>query len=277
MIRPFPNPPFLNLRRLPRRERMTICIALRASDGVVIAADAQESDRYYKRSQQKILPFISNPTMACAFTGAGDAGYLDAFFDYALKSIPVNANHNELELFFADKVKTFHEQHLFPLALQVDPPSIDILIGVYASCHTYVFVSHGSTLRKAFPHSAVGAGAHFASGLIYELSDKIRDLRRTELLAAYIIGMTKESIENCGKYTAIYSLHNSHAITTSEGSSQLRAPSELITHVSPRTIHAWEESFGTKWGPRQTELIDELIEEELGDSLSLQLDSQTSA
>jgi len=71
---------------------MTICIGLLASDGLVIAADAQESDTYLKRTQQKIMPWLggitigSNPTpasAACAFTGAGDAGYIDAFFDYA--------------------------------------------------------------------------------------------------------------------------------------------------------------------------------------------------
>ena len=34
----------LKFQRLPRQKRMTICIGLRASDGIVIAADAEEGD-----------------------------------------------------------------------------------------------------------------------------------------------------------------------------------------------------------------------------------------
>jgi len=42
---------------------MTICIGLQTSDGTVVAADAQESDQYYKRAQQKILPFVGGIPM----------------------------------------------------------------------------------------------------------------------------------------------------------------------------------------------------------------------
>jgi 20S proteasome alpha/beta subunit len=246
---------------------MTICIGIRASDGIVIAADAQESDWYYKRSQQKIIPFIMSgvntpATMACALTGAGDAGYLDAFFYYALKGIPTNATYSELESFLSDKVKTFHEQHLFPLALAANPPEIELLIGAYVQYGTHLFVSHGSTLRTALPHSTVGAGAHFASSLITELCDSVKTLKRTEILAAYIVAMTKESIEGCGKYTAIYSLHNAEFEDTPEGHSRLVPPQQILIRAPSWKIHKWEESFGTKWG-RQTALIDELVEEEL--------------
>ena len=40
-------------------------------------------------------------------------------------------------------------------------------------------------------------------------------------------------------------------------------PPQLLTHVSSRKIHKWEESFGTRWAPRQAVLLEELIEEEL--------------
>lgn len=273
MINPLPQ------KRLPRPKRMTICIGIRASDGIVIAADAQESDWYYKRSQQKIIPYVcsgsSEPaTLACALTGAGDAGYLDAFFDYALKDISGNSNKRELEKFLAEKVKTFHERHLFPLSSSSEPPEIQVLIGTYIGYGTCLFVSHGSTLRTAFPHSAVGAGAHFASSLITELCDSIRDVKRTELVAAYIIGMTKESIEGCGKYTAIYSLHNAEV---HHPGGPLTPPKCALTQVPGRLIHKWEESFGAKWAPRQSALIEELIEEELSEGeVSSQLDSQKS-
>jgi hypothetical protein len=187
---------------------MTICIGLLASDGVVIAADAEESDRYYKRAQQKIMPFIGalpvgsnpsgGPTLACAFTGAGEAGYLDAFFDSVIKGIDTKATQNEFESYLTDKVMAFHRKHLFPLARITNPPEIQILVGAYVQWQTRMYVSYGSTLRHVFPHAAVGAGAHFAMSLINDLSGKRRNLKETEILAAYIVASTKSRIEGCG-------------------------------------------------------------------------------
>src|SRR5271154_2344114 len=139
---------------------MTICIGMTARDGIVIAADAQESDQYYKRSQQKIVPFVGSissdkdapsPKMGCAFTGAGDADYLDAFLAYALEGIRVDATQADFKDFLADKVRTFHEKHLFPLAVAPNPPEISVLVGAYVQFSTGIFVSHGSTLRRALP------------------------------------------------------------------------------------------------------------------------------
>lgn len=252
---------------------MTICIAILASDGLVIAADAQESDTYYKRPQQKILPYMGAiqlggnpkpPSMACALTGAGDAGYLDAFFAFALRGIEANATQIDFENFLASKILTFHSQHLFHLALASDPPRIEVLIGAYVGHQTCMFVSHGSSLRRAFPYAAVGVGAHFAMSLVENFSSG-RDVKHTEILAAYIIAITKERIEGCGNYTAIFSLHNSTIKDTLGEPSCLVAPSQPLTNVPGKKIRKWEESFGTRWAPRQTSLIEEMIEEELSD------------
>ena len=251
---------------------MTICIGMSASDGLVIAADAQESDQYYKRSQQKILPFVGNitlgenplpPQMACALTGAGDSGYLDAFFEYALEGINVDSSQPEFKEFLAEKVRTFHERHLFPLAIAPNPPEIDVLVGAYVKFQTCMFVSHGSTLRRAGPYAAVGAGAHFALSMINELW-RNQDLAHTEILAAYIVGITKERIEGCGNYTAIVSVHGSSVVNDfPDGRSRLVPPKHPLSHVSSKKIRKWEESFGTNWAHRQLELINELLEEEL--------------
>ena len=42
-------------QRLPERKRMTICIGIVASDGVVIAADREESSGDFKNDTGKIL------------------------------------------------------------------------------------------------------------------------------------------------------------------------------------------------------------------------------
>lgn len=258
---------------IPRPKRMTICIGMLASDGIVIAADAQESDQYYKRSQQKIMTFIggvplgenrNKPSMACAFTGAGEGGYVDAFIAEAIKTMPSNPppNRREFEDFLATRVLEFHQKHLFPLASSNNPPEMQILVGAYVHWGTGIFVSYGSTLRHALPHAAIGAGAHFAMSLIDDL-DAIVDVRRTELLAAYVVGITKERIEGCGKYTAIVSLHNPVMCDTPGQPSQMLPPPNLLTHVPFAKIRKWEESFVGRWAPRQSKLVRELVEEEL--------------
>ena len=93
----------------------------------------------------------------------------------------------------------------------------------------------------------------------------IRDIRHTELLAAYVVGVTKERIEGCGKYTAIISLHNPVMQDTPGEPSRMVPPLQLLTHVSQAKIRKWEESFGTRWTVRQGELLDKLVEEELGE------------
>jgi len=263
---------------------MTICIGMRATNGIVIAADAQESDQYYKRSQQKIIPFVGNiasgenpppPQMGCVFTGAGDAGYLDAFFAYAMEGIRVDATQADFEHFLADKVRTFHEKHLFPLAVSPNPPEISVLVGAYVQFSTSIFVSHGSTLRRTLQHTAVGAGAHFALSVMDDVGG-MYDLRHTELLAAYIVGMTKDRIEGCGNYTAMFSIKDPCIVADPpDGRSRLVPPVSPLAFVPHSKIRKWEQSFGTRWASRQVKLIAELADEELADDLRLERTSES--
>jgi hypothetical protein len=261
---------------------MTICIGLRASDGIVIASDAQESKGDLKRSTQKIFTFMgpispgsnpSPPSFACALTGAGDAGYLDAFFADVLYNIDTKTTRKDFKKFLADKILTFHRQHIFPLAAAQYPPEIDVLIGVYVELAAHIFVSRGSALSQLFPDVAVGIGAHFAMGLIDDLSG-CRNLKETELLAAYIVSRTKESIEGCGKYTQIVSLHNA-IVEEGESGSRLVPPLVPLTFVSDEQIQKWERSFDRRWAAHSRRLIEDLIQEELDDDAK-QLASQTS-
>ncbi len=284
MIKPFPKPLQFkpDIERLPKRKRMTICIAMRAQDGIVIATDAEESDRYYKRAQQKIFPFVClstglnppAPSFAYAFTGAGNSGYLDAFFHQAMKGIPsLGHNPNDVERFLASEILKFHNDHLFPLAHTSEPPQIEVLVGAYLNFMTAIFVSHGSTVRTGQLNTAVGIGSHFALGVMDNLN-RARDIAHTELLAAYVVALTKESIEGCGKYTEIASLRNAHVQDDPGQPSRLVPPDNPLSFVSPRKIQKWEESFARKWAPRQCDTISQLAEEELADD-AMRLNAQT--
>jgi len=245
---------------------MTICIGLLASDGIVIAADSEEGDSYLKRSQEKIFPWMGNvssgpnakpPESACVLTGAGDAGMIDAFTHKALKGLHAGMMEGELLDYFENEIRDFYERHMFP---RVNPPAFQMLIGTFSRVSTAIFVTYGSTIRRALPYAAVGAGSNFAMSQIAELN-KILDLKHTEVLAAYIIAATKERVEGCGKNTSVVSLHNASVLPGDPA--KLAPPEWPLTVVSPNQIRQWEESFSAKWAPRQMTLIEELIEEEL--------------
>src|SRR5438132_4917979 len=88
---PKPFPPRPKPKRLPQARRMTIAIGLLAQDGVILAADTEESiPDYLKRHQGKIMTtevsittdsigtVIDYSKGVMAISGAGDADYLDS-------------------------------------------------------------------------------------------------------------------------------------------------------------------------------------------------------
>jgi hypothetical protein len=227
---------------------MTICIGLLASDGVVIAADSEESAGYAKRSQQKIFTWIGNistgadpkpPESACAFTGAGDAGYIDAFTGHAIKGLRAGMSQVELQDYLEAEIRDFHVKHIFPWA---NPPDFQMVIGAYSQLQTAIFVTYGSTLRRALPHAAIGIGPPYALSLMDDLAG-IKDVKRTEILAAYIVFATKDRVEGCGKFTTIVSLHSPSIVDAPGEPSRLVPPQLPKTHLAHGVIQKWEESF----------------------------------
>src|ERR1700689_1761048 len=123
-----PKPPYPRKKWPPRGNRVTICIGLLAQDGIVIAADAQESDTYFKRSTQKIMTWQTvgnadgppqNPA-ACVVAGAGGGGFFDAFTGEFLSDVRGEMTMMDFETYAKSKVDSFYSTHVRPL-LKVDP------------------------------------------------------------------------------------------------------------------------------------------------------------
>jgi hypothetical protein len=271
MITPFPKPLPRTPLRLRNRRRMTICIGIRTNDGIVIAADAQESDNYYKRAQQKIMPWLGGiqpnsqqpAQVACLFTGAGEGGYIDAFISDAINGLDHKMTGPQMQEYLRRCVLDFHRKHLFPLARVTDPPEISMLIACMWGFQPHFFVTHGSTLRSGFAYNAVGAGAHFAMSVIEDCPFPYTT-KAAELIAAYVVAVTKGRIEGCGQHTAINTLHAPLIEEGKEGApSRLVAAPRIMTHVKSSQIRRWEQIFDSNWTPRQRKALADLIEEEL--------------
>jgi hypothetical protein len=267
-----PNPLATKPKRLERAKRMTICVGIISGEGVVIAADTQESAGDGKRDQNKLIhvscgmpkPDTGTPGATFIATGAGDAGYLDAFFYQLSKNVYSCNGMNHFEAYMAEQIRSFHEDHIFPISERgVTPAILDVLVGATSGWNTGIFVTSGSTLRRATFHCAVGIGSHFAQSLLNQHS-WCKTLREAQLLAAYVIYLTKSQVAHCGLHTSISSLHNSVMDVDTDGNISYHGPNTpMEVGFDQEQLRRWETSFDTKWKARQKALVSELMAEEL--------------
>jgi 20S proteasome alpha/beta subunit len=264
-----PKPTSLPKNRRREKSRMTICLGMVAHDGIVIAADAEESDSYFKRSQQKIMTWQTassggtHTPAGCVMTGAGDAGFIDAFIYDLMKSVGQIKNIPEFESYFKKRLEAFYSKHVLPFSTINPDYDFKIIAGVYFGYMTSLFVTYKSTVRHGAPYTAIGVGDSFALSMMDNIID-FTSVSRSELLAANVITSTKGSIPGCGKYTDVVTIHN--AVTPgreNEGPSHLEHPSQIISRVPWQKIHRWEDSFSRNWLPRQQALFADLMTEEL--------------
>lgn len=255
--------------RLPKRKWMTICIGMVARDGIVIAADAEENDSYIKRSQQKIMTWNTassggtHTPAGCVMTGAGDAGFIDAFIYDLTKSVGQVKNIPEFEAHLKERLEAFYSKHVLPFSTINSDYDFQIIAGVYFGYSTSLFVTYKSTARQGLPYTAIGVGGSFALSMMDNLVD-FTSVSRSELLAASIIANTKGSVSGCGKYTDVVTIHNAVVVEGENGGpSRLEHPTQVISRVPWQKIHRWENSFSRNWLPRQQALFADLITEEL--------------
>src|SRR5438105_931077 len=118
MLTPKPRPhisPKPLPRRLPERKRMTIALGILAPDGVVIAADTQETYGlgWSKYEANKIVSLRKRDGVgAMAASGGGDAGYLDALHQDYLDEYQTGPHDDALQERLQNRLTTFYEHHV---------------------------------------------------------------------------------------------------------------------------------------------------------------------
>jgi hypothetical protein len=259
---------------------MTIALGLLASDGIVIAADTQESTGdYMKGDQSKLMSFASmqagKPEVgslagACVISGAGDSGYVRALtielgsvFLANQDTVAINVGAQEsLQCKFQECLRKFYKEHVIPFASFPfkDRPDVEMLLGIYRRFGLSLFVTERTLVNMVVPYKAIGMGYVFAELLLKKLYRRAT-VQQLELLAAYIVFMTKESVETCGKYTQITTIHGARMLETPEGAKML-PPLHSISHTPWEKIDNWERSFRTEWWQAEHAAIWTLIDRE---------------
>jgi hypothetical protein len=208
---------------------MTIAIGLLAKNGLVVAADRQETiPGYWKHDTGKIAagghsiikPAGGNDSSAlprivgsahCLIAGSGHSHQLAAVKAELLKRFngePQLETSDQVQPAFTEILEEFHRRYIWPLVPVYGPedaPSVQIIAGyAYGGGRPVLLESRDHLLIDSGPYVAIGAGADLALTLLgrfYTLP--LLDVWQTVLLAAYIIYHVKESIDGCGKRTDI--------------------------------------------------------------------------
>jgi hypothetical protein len=245
---------------------MTICLGITANDGIVVAADTLESTDYLKNEKSKVMYAFgtiqmgqpeSRPRSAALICGAGDSGYVESLQTRLVSVFLDNQNvtGDELRDEFEGCLKDFYRAHIIPFATYPsrDRPDVEMLIAANSGHHLSLWISEKTTVRRGTLYKAIGVGSTLAEIMLGRLW-KPMNVDAARMLAAYVVFMVKESVEGCGKFTTIDTLH-----AWRMAGSILEPPQNVISHVPGALIREWEELFATSWAKTEQDTIWNLI------------------
>lgn len=209
MIKPFPKPHLSQpiLKRLPRREAVTIAAGFVASDGIVLCADTQETyGQLLKLNTPKIIvrpeSFIPGAPRI-VFAGAGHGPFIDKLANEAWRRVSTRTPAGQFSDVCDDieaSIKDAHEEfgRIFqPGAM----PNAELIYGVAVGGRKGLFRAIGPIVNPVDKYASVGVGLYLADYIHDRLglaSAGLADSGWYEILAIYLLQQAKEYIEGCG-------------------------------------------------------------------------------
>jgi 20S proteasome alpha/beta subunit len=188
---------------------MTIALGVRATNGIVVAADRQETVGYQKNDAGKITATSRlNPSGTLIVTGAGTGTYLDAiaqrlqawFGDDKVTRTPA-----EIGEVINDLNRKFYAETVLPFATYAEQerPDYSLLIGCDVPAGPPVFfTTEKLSLKGTTDYDAVGVGAATAKALLSKFYVRLPVAMAINLVA-FVMYEVKASIEGCGLGTDI--------------------------------------------------------------------------
>jgi 20S proteasome alpha/beta subunit len=189
---------------------MTIAIGILVSDGIVLAADTEQTWGYLKTSRKKLRSIVEDGGMLIA--GSGSSHHIESLSQRLERIFATNKklDIDGLEAKFQEEMSLFFQNHILPFGGQVESP--DLIIGIERRSKRCLWASQNGTLRRCDFYTAVGLGAEYAEhqmdallGVWHEKRSPIGTTLAVRI-AAFSVWATKEAVQNCGKHTHIASL-----------------------------------------------------------------------
>jgi 20S proteasome alpha/beta subunit len=201
---------------------MTVAIGMVAEDGLVLAADTQETIAgYWKVHSGKIRALRSasgSAAGAMLVSAAGDAVYCDALMQRLTAASPDALRGDvDMEARCAEVIHEFHTAYVTPY--HVDPPHVQTLIAMQAPSRNMLAVTDRSVIVRHDQFASIGIGGLHAHGLLNQLWHwQGLSVVTMSVVAAYVIFQVKERVDGCGKWTEVGFLRGGqfHFLTRTE-------------------------------------------------------------
>lgn len=207
---------------------MTIAVGILASDGVLVAADTEESYGQVAKAETTKIKEIEGGGRHLVVAGAGMGFHIDAFIQHLEYDVVPNSRKWTAgpRLAIQAALSGFYQDQVLPFVAygKDERPDFDLIIGYHDSRSTCLLQTSKMSVLQMEHSAAVGAGSHVASRVLYRLGtnaatgpDDPFTLREAAFLAAHAILQAKESVPGCGKNTETVALrHDGHLVTVEE-------------------------------------------------------------
>ncbi|MFQ5662491.1 MAG: hypothetical protein ACE5HL_01495, partial [Terriglobia bacterium] len=193
---------------------MTIALGMLATDGIVLAADSQETEGYFKGFSLKINTAMTHMNIqakvksAIGITGAGPAVHLDAIGDKIIKLFHANqyTQINALESNLAECVRDFYLTHIAPLPPHIyEGRDFRLIAAAQIEGNFSLWTTDATVLKRGIGLEAVGTGSPFAK-MALQSRYLCTDTETAAFLAILAVARAKEYDQDCGKSTQIVCL-----------------------------------------------------------------------
>lgn len=213
---------------------MTVAIGLCGNEGIVLAADSQETISGYMKttSRGKIHTLIFPSRAVVSFTGAGQSDYIETAIDKAaiglsdLKTLP------EIGSLLEKNLLTFFDNHLARWAFfpPNERPTVEMLIGVTTVQGAFGLFHYEGTSFHRVSQKAIGAGILLADSLISEYTSVTATVNESISAAVYILSKVKKRVDSCGGFTDLVALRKGgdFALTNSKEIEKLEEEFEIM-------------------------------------------------
>ncbi len=183
---------------------MTIAVGFRCYDGLVIAADTQETTGSLKVSKNKlrIRPSTIHPSgpLRAVFAGSGDAIFTDMVAEELWEAMQgVGADRPEIMRIVKDHLIAVHDKYNRFSSDKVSY-EVDMLIGLWIDdqCGPVLLHAQGPAISEVMDFTCIGAGLELGSYIAARMSGGARCVSEAKLIAMYLLQQVKTYAHFCG-------------------------------------------------------------------------------
>jgi 20S proteasome alpha/beta subunit len=197
----------------PDEKSVTVILAIRHPDGLIMAADTEETAEMLKTQVSKLPAYINIYTGSLVIGGAGSPPYLDDLSQELLTYFATEqpTSMNVLEHAIRQNIKHYYKNYVlaWPTVEERASNDFELLVGavIHGSSKGRLWISKkGALVSVAGRHAAIGFGAEYARLVLGQFNWE-GPLSMYALLAIYVLQRVKRYVNYCGgEYSQIVCL-----------------------------------------------------------------------